>query len=70
MEKKNNKLFWQGILIGFFGGVVGNILTSSAFTLINGNCQNGVCWFGTTVLLVLSLVVFIIFVNFLLKRIK
>ncbi len=69
ITKKEKKIFWFGALLGIAGGIIGNILVSSAFTLITNSCQNWICYVGTTALMIVSFGIFVIMINKMTKSI-
>lgn len=70
LNKKERIIFWAGAYLGIIGGVVGNILTSSAFNLINNNCQSKLCFRGTIFLFIISAILFYVITYYIIKQIK
>ncbi len=69
-KKKNDGLFWFGLLFGFGGGFIGNLLVTSTYTLITGNCKNNICYIGSWALSITSFILFVFIVISLYKIIN
>lgn len=72
IKSKNREklMFWAGALLGISGGIIGNILVSSSFTLINNSCKNEICYYGSFGLMFLSFIIFLVIMFFIMKQIK
>jgi cell division protein FtsX len=71
--KKEESFFWLGALLGIAGGIIGNVLTSSAFTLITNSCNEDIylfCVGGTILLLISSFIIFLLMISKIMKKIK
>lgn len=68
--KKEKKMFWYGLLFGLVGGIFGNVLITSCFNLINNDCQNNICRYGTLTILIFSLIGFVYILKQIMDNIK
>jgi hypothetical protein len=70
LKDKEKLMFWAGALFGISGGVIGNILVSSAFTLINNSCKTEICHVGTIIIGISAFIIFFVLTILLIKKIN
>lgn len=67
-SKENRFLFWYGILFGLLGGIIGNSLVTSCFTLITQSYKDDLGLYSTLFVMIFSVIFYIILINKLTKK--
>jgi len=66
---REERFFWTGALFGLMAGIIGNILVSSCFVLITQSYKNNLGRYGTFLILILSLIIFLVLTYYLIKKV-
>ena len=70
INRSEKFIFWNSILFGICGGVIGNILVNACYALLLGSCTNQICIVGNISAFAISSIVFICLIIFILNKLN